>query len=139
MREINISTEVFAAIWANRDDGEESENEILQRLLLPNTSINKTKTVNSSITTNGVHDHRNGVHFPEGMQIHRDYKGQKYTAIANSGQWLRQDTQQKFSTLNQLNTSIAAGVENVWNGNWRFLEEDTTKSIDVLRKRAHSV
>ena len=33
MRTIEISTDVFAKIWAQRIDGEESENQILQRLL----------------------------------------------------------------------------------------------------------
>ena len=33
MREICISTEVFAQIWSRRKDGEESEDEILRRLL----------------------------------------------------------------------------------------------------------
>ncbi|WP_152522555.1 hypothetical protein [Sphingobium ummariense] len=33
MRTIEISTNVFAKIWANRIEGEESENQILQRLL----------------------------------------------------------------------------------------------------------
>jgi len=33
MRTIEISTDVFAKIWAQRTNGEESENQILQRLL----------------------------------------------------------------------------------------------------------
>lgn len=33
MRTIEISTDVFAKIWAQRIEGEESENQILQRLL----------------------------------------------------------------------------------------------------------
>ena len=34
MRQISVSTRVFAAIWGARVEGEESENEILERLLL---------------------------------------------------------------------------------------------------------
>ena len=144
MREINVSTAVFAAIWANRKGKEESEDEILQRLLLSQNVLSMVADnikigENSSNIADGVHDHRNGVHFPEGMQIFRVYKGRKYSAVAQSGQWLRKDTQQKFSTLNQLNSSIAAGVENVWNGNWRFIEEGAPQSINLLRRRAHSV
>ncbi len=33
MRTIEVSTAAFAAIWANRRDGEESENTILERML----------------------------------------------------------------------------------------------------------
>ena len=33
MRSIEVSTEVFARIWAFRESGEETENEILERLL----------------------------------------------------------------------------------------------------------
>lgn len=52
MRTIEISTDVFAKIWAQRIEGEESENQILQRLLgvhdphptkLPNTGSNPLK------------------------------------------------------------------------------------------------
>lgn len=35
MRIIQIDTDVFARIWAHRMEGEESENEILRRLLMP--------------------------------------------------------------------------------------------------------
>lgn len=34
MKKISISTDVFAAIWSNRIEGEETENEILERVLL---------------------------------------------------------------------------------------------------------
>lgn len=37
-------------------------------------------------------------------------------------------------TLNQLNSSIAAGAENVWNGNWEYRAPDgTLHSIGELR------
>lgn len=39
MRSIEVDTEVFAAIWARRQDGEESENDILRRLLSSNKNI----------------------------------------------------------------------------------------------------
>lgn len=58
-----------------------------------------------------------------------------YRAIAQDGNWLRLDTGELYPTLNQLNTSIAAGAENVWNGNWKFKDEiGTIHSIDELRK-----
>ncbi|SIO21735.1 hypothetical protein SAMN02745824_3396 [Parasphingorhabdus marina DSM 22363] len=35
MRQIEVDTDVFASIWAHRAEGEESENDILRRLLVP--------------------------------------------------------------------------------------------------------
>ena len=41
MREIKVDMDVFAAIWKHRVAGENSENEILRRLLLTETSDNE--------------------------------------------------------------------------------------------------
>ena len=85
----------------------------------------------------GVSDISNGVHFPHGFQAFRSYKGRHYTADAEDGMWRRVDTGERFLTLNQLNGSIVAGVENVWNGNWRYHADDgLNRSIDDLRRRA---
>ncbi|MFN3620093.1 hypothetical protein [Sphingorhabdus sp.] len=135
-RMIDVSTEVFATIWAQRQDGEESENAILSRILglhalapQPPTEVAKTETAI------GVYDSRNGVSFPAGFEIFRSYKGQKFTAQARDGVWVRQSSGETFPTLNQLNDSIVAGQENVWNGNWRYVRKDgTVGSIDELRK-----
>lgn len=47
MRAINVSTAVFARIWALRQEGEESENEILERVLNRSTSSIKKQKVQS--------------------------------------------------------------------------------------------
>jgi hypothetical protein len=84
----------------------------------------------------GVRDERNGVSFPEGFEIFRTYKQQEYRARAQSGAWHRLDNGQKYPTLNQLNSSIAAGAENVWNGNWKYrTPEGAQKSIAELRRQ----
>ncbi len=144
MREIKVSTAVFASIWANRRDEEETEDEILQRLLLDRaSSVNLSDSIiqeeNSDNKIDGVLDRRNNVHFLEGMRISRSYKGNEYTAVASSGLWVREDTQQKYPTLNQLNTSITEGPENVWNGNWRFVDSGISRSINLLRKRKRAI
>lgn len=83
----------------------------------------------------GVIDGRSGVRFGEGMAIFRKYKGRDYRAVATGGQWRREDSGALYPTLNQLNSSIVAGAENVWNGNWKFTDEDgSTKSIAALRR-----
>ena len=133
-RTITISTDVFAAIWARRKDGEENEDSILRREFgcpgMPNGGVPGS----SSSGANGVYDARNNVRFPEGFEIFRTYKRREYRAQARSGMWLRLDNNERYPTLNQLNSSIAAGAENVWNGNWKYRASDgTIHSINELR------
>ena len=45
------------------------------------------------------------------------------------------DTGDLYPTLNQLNNLIAAGAENIWNGNWKYRAEDESiRSINDLRR-----
>lgn len=134
-RTIPISTDVFAAIWAKREDGEDCEDDILRRILGIAASKNDHHLQQVVQSSGGYHDRRNNVHFPQGFEIFRTYKRKEYRAIAQDGNWLRLDTGDLYPTLNQLNTSIATGTENVWNGNWKFKDESgTIHSIDVLRR-----
>jgi hypothetical protein len=132
-RTIPVSTDVFAAIWAQRQNGEESEDAILRRLLGCATTKHAPANKDSSGGA-GFKDKRNGVIFPAGFTIFRTYKRKEYSAIAENGAWRRTDTGETYDSLNQLNASIAAGNENVWNGNWKFKDNDgTIKSIAALR------
>ena len=134
-RTISVSTDVFAAIWATRQEGEDREDDILRRILGIVKSEEDAKTRQALQGSGGCHDRRNNVHFPQGFEIFRTYKRKDYRAIAQDGNWLRLDTTELYPTLNQLNTSIAAGAENVWNGNWKFKDESgTIHSIDTLRR-----
>ena len=134
-RTITVSTDVFAAIWADRKEGEENENEILRRKFGCSTE-SAVKDVEPTLEiSGGVHDTRNGVHFPRGFVAFRRYKRRDYEAVASDGSWLRKDTGESFPTLNQLNKSITAGPENVWNGNWKFRDESgTIQPLDFLRR-----
>lgn len=135
-RTITISTPVFAAIWSHRQDGEENEDAILARVL--EVPSNGSELAPSNLVENadgGVYDSRNGVHFPGGFEAFRRYKGRKYTAVVVDGLWVRQDTRETYRSLNQLNSSIAVGLENVWNGTWKFLSEDgSIQPLGVLRR-----
>jgi len=139
-RTIEISTDVFAAIWAARKDGEETENEILQRLLSSDekTSCNKALTTPSG-KINGYFDKRNKVHFEEGFTAFRTYKGKLYTAVATRGKWVLAGENTSFPSLNKLNESIVKSAENIWNGNWTYVDNDQKnysidkKRIDALR------
>ena len=133
-RSIEVSTEVFSGIWAQRRAGEESEDEILRRLLGCQKGTNSAPAALPNGTGAGVRDMRNSVHFPEGFEIFRTYKGASYSARAVGGAWLRTDNGKAYQTLNQLNGSIAAGAENVWNGNWKYRRSDgSVASIATLR------
>ena len=130
-RTIAISTDVFAALWARRKDGEESEDAILRRVL----DCGGPSRTNAHVTIEGgVHDLRNNVHFTRGFTALRTYKRKEYEAVAQDGAWLRKDNGKHYPTLNQLNASIAAGAENIWNGNWKYRSEDgRLRSINDLR------
>ena len=136
-RTINISTDVFAAIWANRRNGEETENAILQRLLGCGPAdggddSGSPQPVNGG--GRGVYDARNDVQFPEGFRVFRIYKRKEYAAFARDGFWVREDDGRSFETLNQLNASIAVGAENVWNGTWKYRADDgSIRPISELR------
>ena len=141
MRNVPISTDVYAAIWAARAPGEETEDEILKRVLNCGEHIatisgpeksNLSKPANGKF---GFYDSRNGVEFEQGFKIFRRYKNQEYSAIAMDGSWIREDNGSKYGSLNQLNGSIVAGQENVWNGNWYFRSNGKECSIDTLRHR----
>jgi hypothetical protein len=134
-RTLTVSTDVFAAIWARRQDGEDSEEEILRRIL-GCQSFDKESAPNlTAKNKGGVHDTRNGVHFPRGFVAMRTYKRRQYEAVAEDGAWLRKDNGKRYPTLNQLNASIAAGAENVWNGNWKYRADDgSLRSIGTLRR-----
>ena len=134
-RTITLSTEVFAAIWADRQEGEETEDAILRR------RFGCAKTGDGQVGqpvingSGGVRDARNNVHFPRSFVAFRTYKRRKYEAIAQDGAWLRKDTGDLYPTLNQLNASIATGAENIWNGNWKYRTEDgSIRSINDLRR-----
>jgi len=132
-RNISISTAVFAAIWAQRQEGEETEDAILRRVLGCSAAA-KSNSEELTSPGGGVHDIRNDVHFPEGFRAIRSYKRKEYVALAKAGAWVREDTGARYPTLNQLNESIAAGNENIWNGNWKYRGSDGgLRSINELR------
>ena len=133
-RVIRVSTEVFASIWANRKAGEEAEDTILRRLLGLGTVTPAADKTEETPQGTGVYDSRNGVQFTEGFEILRTYKRREFAARASGGLWVRADNGQSYPTLNQLNASITASAENVWNGSWKFRAPDgTLRSIAELR------
>lgn len=133
-RSISVSTDVFAAIWAAREEGEDNEDDILRRLLRNRSKDEKVQFKVGGTDSEGVHDSRNNVFFPRGFTVFRGYKGRHYEAEALNGEWLRIDNGRRYRSLNQVNASIVTGSENIWNGNWRYTKEDgSVASIADLR------
>lgn len=135
-RIMSVSTDVYAAVWSRRKPGEDTEDAILRRVLNIKGSTSENVSPSTVVGDGGVLDSRNGVHFPEGFIAFRSYKGRDHTAVARAGRWFREDNGQSYPTLNQLNASIAAGAENIWNGNWKFRDgRGSIRSIAELRKQ----
>ena len=134
-RTINVSTDVYAAIWARRKQGQETEDAILRDVLECPAAESGPAALPAANGSGGVYDARNDVRFPQGFQAFRTYKRREYEAIAQDGEWLRPDTGKRYPTLNRLNESIAAGNENIWNGNWKYRGGDgTIRPISDLRR-----
>lgn len=119
IRTINVSTDVYAAIWAARRPGEESEDVILQRVLKVAPTL---KEVTSSQSP-GFSDPRFDLVLPEGFEIFRNYKHTDYRARATNGKWLLLNDGKLYPSLNQLSRASSGNIENAWR-NWYFIGRD---------------
>ncbi|UWQ57845.1 hypothetical protein K3722_15315 [Leisingera caerulea] len=126
MRQIEISTDVFALIWAAREAGEETEDQILRRLLLESRVAAKPLVSLSTGKANGLVDFKFGVTFQEGFEIFRCYLGNEYRAVVSQGAWRLDGNTSSFSTLNELSRAIGTKTENAWM-NWFFIDQDGRK------------
>jgi hypothetical protein len=132
MRTINVTTDVYAAIWAARQQGEDTESDILARLLsVPDAPAAQPPPSEKKI---GWADPRFGIELPEGFEIFRIYKGTEYRAKAQGGQWVLPDGR-SYPSLNQLSRATSGNIENAWQ-NWYFLGSDGRRQlITGLRNR----
>jgi hypothetical protein len=78
MRTIQISTDVFAALWAARRGDEQTEDEILRVLL--KLKAQERPPIPTATGKTGFNDGRNGLRFPESFEIFRKYLGTEYRA-----------------------------------------------------------
>jgi hypothetical protein len=133
MRNIAVSTDVFAALWQARREGEETEDAILRRILGMPEQASATPADGGRM--GGFYDERTGVHFPEGMRIYRTYKGHRREAIASRDRWFVPATGQSFHSLHKLSQSIIASNENAWTA-WKYRDLVTAEEhfIEHLRK-----
>lgn len=120
MRAINVSTDVYAAIWAARDSGEESEDAILRKILGVQVSEPSSQR---SVGAIGFADARFDIVLPEGFEIFRTYKGNDYRARASAGKWVLLNDGKPYPSLNQLSRATSGNIENAWR-NWYFMARD---------------
>jgi hypothetical protein len=127
MRNIAIEDETYAAIWADRQRGEENEDAIIRRKF----GIGSEPRGSTKI---GFRDPRSGIELPEGFEIFRTYKGTGYQAKAVNGRWILQSNGIAYRSLNQLNKAVSGNMENAWN-NWYFrYPSGLRRLITELRK-----
>ncbi len=130
MRSINVSTEVFAAIWKERREGEETEDEILWHILkLPPRSQKEADA--PTIQHSGGLGYENakfGVRLPEGFEIFRIHKGKEYRARASGGKWLLLGTGTTYPSLHKLSWAVVKGHENTWY-NWKYKAADGSDTL----------
>ncbi len=141
MRQIEINTETYAAIWADRRPGEETEDAIIRRKFgveaVTSAPTKSTKGTDNGRfrDTVGFADWRHGVYLEEGFEIFRTYKGTEYRAKATDGRWLLLNTGRTYSSLNQLSRAVSGNVENAWTA-WYFLNQSGLRQlINEKRKR----
>jgi hypothetical protein len=132
MRTIGVSTVVYAAIWALRQEGEETEDAILRRILKADP-LGKEKP--PQFAQDGFKDERSKTHFPEGFEIFRSYKGKEVRARATRGRWLLLKDSSTHSSLHKLSSAVVAGNENAWQ-NWKYLRHDGTEAL-IARLRTN--
>jgi hypothetical protein len=121
MRNIQVSPDVFQAIWSARKPGQDTEDAILRGVFnIPTAELNVPER--DLLVTVGFHDPRYGVKLDPGFTIFRDYKGKHYNAQAVQGFWLSSADGKMYGTLNELNKSIGiVGAENAWKA-WQYSE-----------------
>jgi hypothetical protein len=137
IRQILVSTDVFAALWTKRQAEENSENAILERMLdLPKGPPMPPALPGGPIRIasgdGGIHNRMFDVHFPEGFEIFRIYKGRNYSATVQGGRWIMNG--QSFPSLFALSMAIIDSRENPWM-HWKFRSaKGHTDFISTLRR-----
>lgn len=135
MRPIIVSTDVFAALWARRQPGEDSENAVLERLLglpkgppLPAFPVTRPAREMQRPADGGIYNQMFGVHFPPDFTIFRTYKGKSYSATVREGRWVMDGV--SYPSLFALSMAIADSQENPW-VHWKY--RDPKGRVDVIR------
>ena len=135
MRQIAVSTDVYARLWAERRSGEDTEDDILRRVLNVTAPAQRAAEARPAAKVVGFRDPRFGLELPEGFEIFRTFKGKEYRAKAVAGSWMLMDTGDLYPSLHKLGRAIGAKIENAWN-NWYYLDGSVRRRlVDTLRRK----
>jgi hypothetical protein len=124
---IHLSTDVFAAVWADRKPGEDSEEAIIARKF--GVKLGRPEGKGERV---GWADPRHGVQLMAGEEVFRVYKGREYRARAEDG-FLILPNGMKCNSLNQLSRTIGARTENAWQ-NWYAVGKDGKRELIAGRR-----
>ncbi len=147
MHRFNVSAEVFSRLWALRQDAEQTEDQILRRLLdcppeaadggaLADGSAPVSVRAPDNVSGGDFIDATYGVRFAEGDEIFRTYKGRPYAARVVHGRWLLDGDARPYDSLNQLSQAVIDGNENAWMFWFTRRPDGTGKRIAELRDPA---
>ena len=129
MHRFNVSAAVFSRLWALRRDAEQTEDQILRRLLdcppaatasdgLAPVSVGGPDQGQRGVSGGDFIDATYGIRFAEGDEIFRTYKGRPYSARVVHGRWLLEGNAGPhphfYDSLNQLSQAVIDGNENAW-------------------------
>ena len=137
MRNIQISTDVFQAIWAARRPDEEDEDAILRRLL----EIRPSKAGIGTADVGGKPwiDRQYGISFPHGFEMFRRRKGKEFRARVVDGKWQVNGQGISAKSINQVSNAVGAAGENGWVG-WNYRSPSgEEKKISELRDPDHII
>ncbi len=117
MHRLNVSRDVLSGIRAHRQGSDETEDQVLRRLLnLPAapTMPEPGDETGGPRSRPGFRDATYGILFPEGFEISRTYKGRPFGAHVSGGRWLLDADGRLYDSFNQLSQAVIDGNENAW-------------------------
>ena len=143
MNRFNVSAGVFSKLWALRRDAEQTEDQILRRLLdcPPEATAGGARSDGlaqgpDNVSGGDFIDATYGIRFAEGDEIFRTYKGRPYSARVVRGRWLLDDDARPYDSLNQLSQAVIDGNENTWMFWFTRRPDGTERRIAELRDPA---
>lgn len=137
MKTIQLSPDLFAKLWALRQEGEADEEAILARILAEREGGARNQG-------GGLHEPAYGLRFKEGFEISKDYLGVLYTAQVTHGHWKLANTGKLYRSLNAMTDSLTKSPTNAWafweyrDGQGRRRKLSSLRPADKIRRRAKS-
>ena len=129
MRNVQVSVDVFQAIWAARQPGEDDEDTILSRLL----GVGGVQAIPKTAGVKPWIDRQYGVTFDHGFEMFRRRKGKEFRARVIDANWHINGQPVDAKSINEVSKAVGAEGENGWVG-WNFRSSSgEAKKISDLR------